>query len=131
VMFPTKLREMLMQHSALGASAGAGLLLAYSLIESEPRLVIETFRGWGPMSLLCVIALVMIDRGFRGMVGAVKESSTAQQRLADAVNSIAQRDNYEAEQQKILLGHIGTTMEKVLIKLESMEPNSKTRGASA
>jgi hypothetical protein len=114
-----------------GGSAGVAGVIAYKLVESNPALIIEMFKSWGPLSLLSVMGLMVMDRGFRRMVDASEKSSAAQQRLADAVHEIAQRDDYEAAQHRILLGHIGATMEKVLVKLEGMEQDSKTRGASA
>ena len=118
-------------HLVFGGSTGIGAVLAYKLVDSNPTLVLETFKSWGPLSLLCVMGMVMVDRGFRSMVGAAEKSATSQQILADAVRQIADRDNYRAQQQEILLGHIGTTMEKVLVKLEGVEQNTKARGVSA
>lgn len=128
---PKGLRDIVPHLVLGGSSAGVAGVLAYELVKSSPALVIETFKSWGPLSLLCVLGLLVMDRGFRRMVDASEKSSAAQQRLADAVHEIAQRDDYEAAQHRILLGHIGATMEKVLVKLESIEQDSKTRGASA
>jgi hypothetical protein len=126
-----RLRELAPQILLGGGSAGVAAMLAFKLVDSDPRMVIDTFRSWGPLSFVCLMGLMVMDRGFRKMVDASEKSSAAQQRLADAVHEIAQRDDYEAQQSKILLGHIGTTMEKVLARLENMETNSKARGASA
>jgi hypothetical protein len=125
------LREIIPHLLLGGSSAGVAGVIAYKLVESNPALIIEMFKSWGPLSLLSVLGLMVMDRGFRRMVDASEKSSAAQQRLADAVHQIAHRDDYEKEQQKILLGHIGTTMEKVLARLESIEENSKARGANA
>jgi hypothetical protein len=119
----------LMRHAVLGGSMGVGGMIAWKLVENDPHAIIDTFRTWGPLSLLCVLGLVMVNSGFRSMVEAAKESSAAQQRLADAVNSIANKDSYETQQQKIVLDHVATTLERVLVKLETVERNTESRGA--
>jgi hypothetical protein len=119
----------IVRQAVLGGSMGVGGMIAWKLVENDPHAIIETFRTWGPLSLLCVLGLVMVNSGFRSMVEAAKESSAAQQRLADAVNSIANKDSYETQQQKIVLDHVATTLERVLVKLETVERNTESRGA--
>jgi hypothetical protein len=130
----------------VGGSAGVGATIALSLIDKEHHLIVETFRGWGAPSLLGLVALVLfsqassrgMDLGERvmdmgeKMIEAARESAASQQKLADAVAIIAQRDDYRTQQQEILMGHVGSTMEKVLDHLQRLEEgNNKARGASA
>ncbi len=124
---------------AVGGGAGAGAaLIVMSLVDKQPLAVIDTFRQWGAMPILGVMMLAMISRGFDRVVDqvvpAMRENATASQRLADAVGEIARKEDTEAYEQKVLLGHIATTMEKVLVRLDSFDQqqeNTKARGVGA
>jgi hypothetical protein len=126
------LRDLL-QTAIFGGSAGSGMLLAYELISKQPAMVIETFRSWGPLSLFCLIGLVMVDRGFRSIVGATEQSAAAQQKLADAVNMIAVKDDREKEEQRRLLSYVGSQQETIIRRMDEIATQLKgqARGASA
>ncbi len=114
---------------------GAGALIALSLVEKEPRAVIDTFRQWGAMPVMGMMMLAMIGSGFHlvvdQIVPAIRENASASQKLADAVGEIARKEDSEAYEQKVLLGHIGTTMEKVLERLELLESRGNARATGA
>lgn len=95
--------------SGMGASATIVLVLA----DKEPRLFIETFQRWGAAAFIAVIVLFMANSGMRSLIKASADNASALQRLADSVQMIAQKDTEEQYEQKILLGHIGSSIEKL------------------
>jgi hypothetical protein len=130
----------------LSGGMGAGAAIAYVLAEREPRALIETFQHWGPWSLMGLVAMVIASRvGERVMdlgeraIQAVTNSAASQQQLADAVNAIAKKDDQEAYEQRVLMGHIGTQTEKILTRFDELErrmndadrAKQQARGASA
>lgn len=117
-------------HLVFGSSAGIGAVIALKLVDSNPTLVLETFKSWGPLSLLGVMSLVMVDRGFRSMVAAAEKSAGAQQNMADAIRELANKDDREKEEQRRMLSYVGSQQEKILLALDRLE-QQKSRGASA
>ncbi|HKV94898.1 MAG TPA: hypothetical protein VJW20_20300 [Candidatus Angelobacter sp.] len=117
-------------HLVFGSSAGIGAVIALKLVDSNPTLVLETFRSWGPLSLLGVMALFMVDRGFRAVVAASEKSAGAQQNMADSIRELANKDDREKEEQRRLLSYVGSQQEKILQAIERLEP-TKERRASA
>jgi hypothetical protein len=79
-----------------------------------------------------------MDLGERA-IQAVTNSAASQQQLADAVNAIAKKDDQEAYEQRVLMGHIGTQTEKILTRFDELErrmndadrAKQQARGASA
>lgn len=104
-----------------GGSMGSGAFLIYELVAREPRMIIDTFRSWGPLSVLALVMLAMLDRGFRAVVGATEKSAAALQEMSDAVRQIAKKDSDDAYEQRILMGHIATQMETILARFEQMK----------
>jgi hypothetical protein len=66
-----------------------------------------------------------------------REVASSQEKLAGAVNEIAKKDDQEAYEQRVLMGHIGTQTEKILTRFDELErrmndaDREKARGASA
>jgi hypothetical protein len=125
-------------HLLLGTSMGAGATIAYVLAEKEPRALIETFQHWGAQAFLGMVALVVfsqvstrvIDVGAQ-MVQVGRDNATAQQKLADAVQELANRDDREKEEQRRLLSYVGSQQEKILRAIDELHNVTKSRGASA
>ena len=119
---------------ALFGSAGVGATIALTLIDKEHHSIVETFRAWGPMPLIGLVALVIVaprvmDLGER-MINSSEKNAASQQQLADAVQALVNKDDRDKEEQRRLLSYVGSQQEKILQKLEQMsEP--KARGASA
>jgi hypothetical protein len=116
--FPAGIASKL-PHWLIGGGVGASVALM--LAEREPHTIIETFKGWGPLSFLALVMLAMIDRASRSMTDGLSKSAAAQQELADAVRQIAARDSNEAYEQRVLMGHIATQTEKILTRFEDLE----------
>jgi hypothetical protein len=129
----------------LGSGVGAGATVAYVLAEKEPKALIETFQHWGPLSLLVLVGMVLASHGAsramdlgKEMLQVGRENAASQQQLADAVNAIAKKDDQESYEQRVLMGHIGTQTEKILVRFDELErrmneerSTDKARGASA
>ncbi len=129
----------------LGGAMGGGATIAYLLAEKEPKALIETFQHWGAPSFIGLVALVLVSQGAsrvmdlgEKMLQVGRENAASQQQLADAVNAIARKDDQEAYEQRVLMGHIGTQTEKILARFDDMEKRmneegrqERARGASA
>lgn len=141
----------------LGGGLGAGATIALVLADKEPKLLIQTFFAWGPASLIGLVAIVLVGQGVskgftsvmefgdkmlqvgRENAASARENAASQQRLADAVNAIAKKDDQEAYEQRVLMGHIGTQTEKILTRFDELEKRmndadrakQQARGASA
>jgi len=132
----------------LGGSVGAGATIALILADKEPKLLIQTFFAWGPASLIGLVAVVLVSQGIsKGFTTVVdfgekllqvgREVASSQEKLAGAVNEIAKKDDQEAYEQRVLMGHIGTQTEKILTRFDELErrmndaDREKARGASA
>jgi multidrug efflux pump subunit AcrB len=132
----------------LGGGVGAGATIALILADKEPKLLIQTFFAWGPASLIGLVAMVLVSQGIsKGFTTVVdfgekllqvgREVASSQEKLAGAVNEIAKKDDQEAYEQRVLMGHIGTQTEKILTRFDELErrmndaDREKARGASA
>jgi hypothetical protein len=118
-------------HWLIGGGVGVGATVALMVAERDPHSVIETFKGWGPLSFLALVMLAMIDRASRSMTDGLSKSAAAQQELADAVRQIAARDNNEAYEQRVLMGHIATQTEKILTRFEDLEKQMEAQRIGA
>jgi hypothetical protein len=129
-----QLRDFL-PHLFFGGGAGAGVMIVYLLVQKEPRLALEVIKSWGAPAMLGLVAMVLVDRGFRNLIQVGRENAVAQQRLADAVQEIASRDNAEAVQQRAIMDHVATQTEKILTRLDELDQaaprKEASRGASA
>lgn|GEM_PF-3038681 len=128
----------------LGGSMGAAGTIAYVLATREPKALIDTVQHLGTPAILGVVALAfasqagsrVLDIGER-LIGVAKDNAVSQQRLADAVNAIANKDNQEAYEQRVLTGHIATQTEKILTRFDDLErrindrDRERAHGASA
>jgi hypothetical protein len=118
----------------LCCSAGGGAAFIYALVEKEPRMVLETLQKFGPETFLGLIALLMLDRSIKNGISILRESTQAQQRLADAVQEIAHKDDREREEQRRLMNYIGAQQERILDVFQQhmdKEKETKSKGASA
>ena len=124
--------------------AGVGATIALTLIDKEHHYIVETFRAWGAPALLGLVALLLVSQGASRVLDlgeqilpVLRENAASQQRLADAVNAIAKKDDQEAYEQRVLMGHIGTQTEKILTRFDELErrlndlDRERARGASA
>lgn len=114
------LRDLL-PHMFFGGGAGAGALIVYALVEKEPRMALDVIHSWGAPAILGLVAMVLVDRGFRNLIEVGQENAQAQQRLADAVQQIAQRDSTEAYEQRVLMGHVATQTQTILNRFDELE----------
>jgi len=118
-----------------GSGVGAAAMLVLELAHAEPKLFIETFRQWGAAAFLTLVALFLVNSWLRAATKSGTETAAAMQRLADSVQMIAQKDTEEQYEQKILLGHIGSSIEKLRESMadlsDRLEPNPRlARGVS-
>lgn len=148
MMFVSKETLSKLPSVLLGGGVGAGATIALILADKEPKLLIQTFFAWGPASLIGLVAMVLVSQGIsKGFTTVVdfgekllqvgREVASSQEKLAGAVNEIAKKDDQEAYEQRVLMGHIGTQTEKILTRFDELErrmndaDREKARGASA
>jgi hypothetical protein len=126
-------------HLLLGGGLGAGMTITYVLAEKEPKALIEVFQHWGAPSLIGLVALVLfsqtsqrvMDFGEK-MLQVGRDNSASQQKLADAVQELANRDDREKEEQRRLLSFVGSQQEKILLAIDELkQQGNRSRGASA
>jgi hypothetical protein len=126
-------------HLLLGGGMGAGAIIAYELAEREPKALIETFQHWGAASLIGLVALVLLSQTSQRlmdfgekMLQVGRDNSASQQKLADAVQELANRDDREKEEQRRLLSFVGSQQEKILVAIDELKQQGiRSRGASA
>jgi hypothetical protein len=126
-------------HLLMGGGMGAGAIIAYELAEREPKALIETFQRWGAASFLVLVALVIasqiggrvIDLG-ESMLQVGRDNAVSQQKLADAVQELANRDDREKEEQRRLLSFVGSQQEKIMLALDELkQQGTRSRAAGA
>jgi len=110
----------LVKKIALGGGMTAGAVVTYELFElakSNPR-VLEIALSWGPLFVIVVLGMILIDRRVGDGVSALKENARAQQQMSDAMQKIAERDDRQAERLETLINYSALQSEKVLNALE-------------
>jgi hypothetical protein len=130
----------------LGGGVGAGATIALVLADKEPKLLIQTFFAWGPWSLIGLVGLVLLSQGAsKGFTRVMdfgekllqvgRDNATSQQRLADAVNQIAQKDDERAREMELVVGQLARNSRQLLDdfrdlkqKLSEGKANAHTAG---
>ena len=137
-------------HLLLGGGVGAGAMIAYELAEREPKALIETFQHWGALSFLILVGMVLLSQGAgrvldlgqrmlastekngERMLASTEKNAEGMQKLADAVQALANRDDREKEEQRRLLSFVGSQQEKILAAMDELkQQGNRSRGASA
>lgn len=127
-MIDNPIVKMLLKFAGLGTGATLALVVV-EMWRAHPELLIGLATSWGPVTGLCFAGLWFVDRRFGEGVQVMRDNTIAQQRLADAVTQIAQKDDSERREQKLQIGYVAAQQEKILEKLEGME--LKARGTHA
>lgn len=130
----------------LGGGLGAGATIALVLADKEPKLLIQTFFAWGPASLIGLVAVVLVGQGVskgftkvmdfgESMLQVGREAASSQQKLADAVNLIAQKDDERAREMELVVGQLARNSRQLLDdfrdlkqKLSEGKANAHTAG---
>jgi hypothetical protein len=119
----------------LSGGMGAGAAIAYVLAEREPKALIETFQHWGMWSMLGLVAMVLASRaGDRLMdlgeraIQAVTNSAASQQQLADAVNTIAKKDDERAREMELVVDHLARNSRRALDDLREIKEQLANSG---
>jgi hypothetical protein len=105
----------------------------YKLAESQPSAVVEVVRGWGPLGVIGIVGMVLVDRRWAQSIEAHGKVAESQQVLAVAVQKIADKDDQRIREQELVLDHLSKTNEKIFTTLEAMRdalpPRAKAQGA--
>jgi biopolymer transport protein ExbB/TolQ len=117
-----------------GSGAGLGAMVAYIVwdaVHAKPDLAIQLIgqlmNGQSALTIVLLVVVYFGDKRVGEGIQVMRENTSAQRDLADAVKTMASKDDREAEEQRLLMSYIATQQEKILKKLD--EPMA--RGASA
>lgn len=132
----------------LGGISG-GVSLTYLLVEilkTDPelsRMAMQTVMQWGPMFVLFAAVLYLNDRRFGQMIHnqnesqkqtleVQRENTTAQQKMADAVHRLAEKDYERQREMELVIAHMGRDAKRTRELLEDMDRQLRTiRGEEA
>lgn len=112
--------DELVKKLLLGSGVTAGAILTYQLFElakKDPKLL-EQVVNWGPLFVIGVIALTMIDRNFSQMIQVSRENVLAQQQMSAAMEKIADKDDRQSEELRRLTAYSALQTEKMLRQLD-------------
>lgn len=113
----------LLKHLLTGGSAGIGAVLAYFVFNAtgeERKMLIETISRFGPWFVMAIAGIVFVDRRVGEGITVLKENATSQQKLADAVSLIAQRDDNRAREQELTMATLVRQQEEMHGKLDGI-----------
>ena len=134
--------DELVKKLLLGSGVTAGAVLTYQLFElakKDPRLL-EQVVNWGPLFVIGVIALTMIDRNFSQMIQVSRENVLAQQQMSAAMEKIADKDDRQSEEMRRLTSYNAVQAGKIMERLDHQDEmlrriadaqDTKAKGASA
>jgi hypothetical protein len=104
----------------LAGSAGTGLALTYAAVElmrSEPKafadLVVRAITNWGPLFVLCLVGLFIANNWGQKLLEYSAVHSAAQQKMADAMQQIANRDDQASRERELLLNDVAFVLKEV------------------
>jgi hypothetical protein len=107
----------------LGGGVTAGAMATYELFEIAKRdpKILESVVGWGPLFIIAVVVIVVVDRNFGQMIALGRDNVQAQQRMSDAMEKIAEKDDRQAEELRRLTSYNGLQTEKIMKRLDRQD----------
>jgi|SRR6185437_10753273 len=100
---------------------GAGIMAIVSrLAANEPKAVIDLVGNWGPLFALALFLIWVGDRRTGEMLAVSRESALSQQKLADAMQQIAQKDDIRGREMELGMATMGRNMERLLQHMVEM-----------
>jgi hypothetical protein len=111
----------------LAGGAGTGLALTYAAVElmrSEPKAfadaVIRAFLQWGPMFILCLVGMFIVNNVGQKLLEHSAAHAAAQQRMADAMQQIASRDDQASRERELLLNDVAFVLKEVKTQVSAI-----------
>jgi hypothetical protein len=89
-------------------------------ITSEPRLFMTIVGQWGPLFVIIVLFMYGLHVRSGQLFMLIRDNTQAAQKMADAVEHWATRDDREQQKQSDLLTHVARQQEKMMIALDDM-----------
>lgn len=109
-----------------GGSVGIGATIAYVFLQAilkQPdlvKLLINVVGSWGPLMVVLLVGMYFANERMGEGLQVMRDNTSAQQDLANAVRSIAEKDDRTAEKQALLLGYVGQQLDKTLVQLTAI-----------
>jgi hypothetical protein len=99
----------------LSLISGAGVMSIISrLASSQPKEMLAMVGNWGPLFALAFFMLYVGDKRTGQMIEITQKNAEAQQRMADAFQQIAQKDDLRGREMELGMAMLGRNSEKVL-----------------
>jgi hypothetical protein len=113
----------LVKKIVFGGGVTAGAMATYELFEIAKRdpKILESVVGWGPLFIIAVVVIVVVDRNFGQMIALGRDNVQAQQRMSDAMEKIAEKDDRQAEELRRLTSYNGLQTEKIMKRLDRQD----------
>jgi hypothetical protein len=124
----------LAKHLLTGGSVGLGAAFGYFLMSAngdERRLLIETVAKFGPWFVMGIAGMVFMNQRVSEGISVLKENAASQQKLADAVNTIAQRDDNRQREQELTMATLVRQQEELHGKIDGIAETLNSRAMSA
>jgi hypothetical protein len=117
-----------------GGSVGLGAALGYFLMSAtgdERKLLIETVAKFGPWFVMGIAMIVFVDRRVGEGINVLKENAASQQKLADAVSAIANKDDIRQREQELTMATLVRQQEELHGKIDGIADTLNSRAISA
>jgi hypothetical protein len=122
---------------AMVGAAGGSFAVVLAAMLAKPELAFGLARSFGPVFVVTIAVLYVMDRWFSRGIEAFRENTEVQRQgaaanesLAGAVRQIAERDDKEAEITRREIRYIGGQTEKLMERLDDVQ-RSIDRGKGA
>ena len=115
----------------IAGTGGAGGVLGIAvldLVRSQPQMVLTLFREWGPLALIVMIGMLVADRRLGESNQVSREMAASMQKLADATNRIAEKDDERARELELAVGVMARDTSEVLSRVKELKAQME-RGA--
>lgn len=107
-----------------------------TLAVRESHLLIEAVKSFGGPWLIGLVAIFVVSQGFsqvmeagKEAILAMKESAASQQRLADAVNLIARKDDERARENELVMDYLTRNSKAVLEEVQATRRDLAAHGS--
>ena len=132
---PKKGKKLLVGPLLAGGTSAIVAVVA-TLAARDSRAVLDTLQRFGGPWLIGLVAIFVVSQGFsqvmeagKEAILAMKESAASQQRLADAVNLIARKDDERARENELVMDYLTRNSKAVLEEIQATRRDLAVHGS--